>query len=85
MLPLTSNLAIRFTLRCRSLAFLTNDATSLQQALTQCKAVMGTLMSSAADTAEPNLPPIFHSIAQAGVEEFKRSTKTVHRKGMKQK
>ena len=46
---------------------------------------MDTLMSSAANTAEPNLPPIFHSIAKAGVEEFKRSTKTEHRKGMKRK
>lgn len=26
-------------------------------------------------TAEPNLPPMFHSIAKAGVEDFKRSTK----------
>ena len=71
--------------RCRSLAFLTNDSVCLQQALTQCKTVMDTLMSSATDTAEPNLPPIFHSIAKAGVEEFKRSTKTEHRKGMKRK
>lgn len=69
--------------RCRSLAFLTNDPLCLQQALTQCKTVMDTLMSSAADTAEPHLPPIFHSIAKAGVEEFKCSTKIEHRRGIK--
>ena len=42
-------------------------------------------MSSAADTTEPHIPPIFHSIAKAGVEEFKHSTKTEHRKGIKRK
>ena len=71
--------------RCRSLAFLTNDPSCLQQALTQCKTVMDTLMTSAADTAQPHLPPIFHSIAKAGVEEFKCSTKTEHRRGIKRK
>jgi hypothetical protein len=67
------------------LAFLTNDPLCLQQALTQCKTVMDTLMISAADTAQPHLPPIFHSIAKAGVEEFKCSTKTEHRRGIKRK
>ena len=40
--------------RCRSLAFLTNDATCLQQALTQCKVVMDTLISSATEISEPH-------------------------------
>lgn len=71
--------------RCRSLAFLTNDATCLQQALTQCKVVMDTLISSATETSEPHTPPVFHSIAQAGVEEFRNTTKTMYRKGMKRK
>ena len=39
-------------------------------------------MTSAADTAQPHLPPKFHSIAKAGVEEFKCSTKTEHRRGI---
>ena len=42
-------------------------------------------MTSVAGTAEPQLPPIFHSIARAGVEKFKRSTKMEHRKGVKRK
>ena len=71
--------------RCRSLAFLTNDPLCLQQGLTQCKTVLDTLMTSAADTAQPHLPPVFHSIAKAGVEEFKCSTKTEHRRGIKRK
>ena len=71
--------------QCKSLVFLTNDSVCLQQALTRCKTVMDTLMSSAADTAEPHLPPVFHSIAKAGVEEFKHTTKTERRKGMKRK
>lgn len=71
--------------RCRSLAFLTNNPLCLQQALTQCKTVMDTLMTSAADATKPHLPPIFHSIAKAGVEEFKCSTKTEHRRGIKRK
>ena len=59
--------------------FLTNDATCLQQALIQCKTVMDTLMSTATETLAPQ---IFHSIAQAGVKEFRSTTKMVHRKGM---
>lgn len=72
--------------RCRSFAFLMNDTTSLEQALTQCKIVMDTLMSSATETSACcNTPPIFHSIAQAGVEEFRSTTKTQHRKGTKRR
>ena len=49
--------------RCRSLAFLINDPLCLQQALTQYKTVMDTLMTSAADSALPHLPPIPYFLA----------------------
>ena len=51
----------------------------------QCKTVMDTLMSSATETLASHISPIFHSIVQTGVKEFRSTTKTVHRKGMNRK
>lgn len=71
--------------RCRSLAFLTNEIPALTKAPSQCQTVMETLASSATDSAATHLPPIFHSISQAGVKEFKSTTKTLLRIGTKRK
>ncbi len=71
--------------RCRTLAFLTNEIPVLTKALSQCHTVMETLASSATDSSATHLPPIFHSISQAGVKEFKSTTKTLLRIGMKRK
>ena len=71
--------------RCRTLAFLTNEVSALTKALSQCQTVMETLVSSAADSATTQLPPVFHSISQAGVKEFMSTTKTLLRVGAKRK
>ena len=71
--------------RCRTLAFLTNEIPVLTKALSQCHSVMETLAASATDSATTHLPPIFHSISQAGVKEFKSTTKTLLRIGTKRK
>lgn len=70
--------------KCRTLAFLTNDIAALEQSLSHCEAAMNTLASSATAT-QPNGPPIFRAIERAGVEEFKSTTKTLHRVGVKRK
>lgn len=64
-----------------TLAFLTNEISALTKALSQCQAVMETLASSATDSTATHLPPIFHSISQAGVKEFKSTTKALLRVG----
>ena len=46
---------------------------------------METLASSATDSSATHLPPTFHSISQAGVKEFKSTTKTLLRIGTKRK
>ena len=71
--------------RCRTLAFLTNEVPALTKALSHCQAMMETLASSATNSAAPHLPPVFHSISQAGVKEFKSTTKTLLRVGTKRK
>ena len=71
--------------RCRTLAFLTNEVSVLTKALSQCQEVMETLASSATESTDNHLPPIFHSISQAGVKEFKSTTKTLLRIGTKRK
>ena len=71
--------------QCRTLAFLTNDIPTLQTALDQCKVIVETLTSSSTISMGPKVPPVFHSIAKAGVEEFKASSKTLHRVGVKRK
>jgi len=70
--------------QCRTLAFLNNDIPTLETALDQCKVVTETLASSST-TMGPNMPPVFHSIAKAGVEEFKSTSKALHRVGVKRK
>ena len=70
--------------RCRTLAYLTNDVACLKQSLSQCESAMKTLASSAT-SIRPNEPPIFGAIAKAGVEEFRSTTKTLHRIGTKRK
>ena len=71
--------------RCRTLAFLTNETSVLTKALSQCQTVMETLASSATDSSATHLPPTFSSISQAGVKEFKLTTKTLLRIGTKKK
>ena len=71
--------------QCRTLVFLTNDIPTLQTALDQCKVVIETLTSSSTTSVGPKVPPVFHSIAKAGVEEFKATSKTLHRVGVKRK
>ena len=70
---------------CRTLAFLTSDIPALESALQQCTGVLDTLTSAAATTAGPNIPPVFHTISKAGVEEFRLTTKTLYRTGSKRK
>ena len=61
--------------RCRTLAFLTNEIPILSKALSQCQTVLETLASSATtDLSASTLPPMFHSISQVGVKEFKSTT-----------
>ena len=71
--------------QCRTLAFLNNDIPTLETALDQCKVVIETLASSSTTSMGPNMPPVFHSIAKAGVEEFKSTSKALHRVGVKRK
>ena len=71
--------------RCRTLAFLNNDIPTLETALDQCKVVIETLASSSTTSMGPNMPPVFHSIAKAGVVEFKSTSKALHRVGVKRK
>ena len=47
--------------------------------------VVETLTSSSTISMGPKVPPVFHSIAKAGVEEFKASSKTLHHVGVKRK
>ena len=71
--------------QCRTLAFLTNNIPALETALSDCKRLMETLASAATSSNGSNGPPTFHAIAQAGVEEFKRTSKALHRVGAKRK
>jgi len=69
--------------QCRTLAFFNNDIPTLETALDQCKVVTETLASSTTSMG-PNMLPVFHSIAKAGVE-FKSTGKALHRVGVKRK
>ena len=71
--------------QCRTLAFLTNDLPTLETALQQCKTVIETLVSSATTSLGLHTPPVFHAIAKAGVEQFKKDNKRLHRVGVKRK
>lgn len=71
--------------QCRTLAFLTNDIPTPENALEQCTDIMQMLASSVSTSVGPTLPPIFHSIAKAGVQDFKHTTKAMHRVGIKRK
>lgn len=68
-----------------TLAFLTNDVHALETAFQQCTGVLDTLASAATTTADATIPPAFHAISKAGVEDFKSTTKTLHRAGSKRK
>ena len=71
--------------RCRTLAFLTSNIPTLEAALCKCERVMETLAAAATTSLGSNTPPAFHVIAQAGVEEFRRTNKVLHRVGAKRK
>ena len=47
--------------------------------------VRETLASSATTSLGVHLPPVFHAIAQAGVEDFRMKSKSLHRAGVKRK
>lgn len=70
--------------RCCTLAYLTSDTVALEQSLSQCEAAMNTLASSATYTRS-NEAPIVTAIEKAGVDEFKSTSKTFHRTGVKRK
>ena len=70
--------------RCRTLAYLTNDISALEECLSHCEMAMKTL-STSATTTTPGNPPVFNLIAKAGVEEYRSTTKTLHRVGTKRK
>ena len=71
--------------RCHTIAFMTNDITTLEEALNHCEAVKNTLAKSATTTAVTTGPPIFTAIEKAGVAEFKKERKSQHRVGGKHK
>ena len=71
--------------QCRTLVFLTNDISTLETALQQCKMVIETLASSATTSLGIQTPPVFHTIAKPGVEQFKTNCKSLHRVGVKRK
>ncbi len=71
--------------RCRTLAFLTCDIPALETALQQCNGVLDTLATVATTTSGPSTPPVFHAISKAGVDEFRATSKTLHRAGSKRK
>jgi len=64
--------------KCRTLAFLTNNIETLQQALAHCEAAREKLVESATYTKDYGVP-IYTAIEKAGVEEFKQTTKLLHR------
>ncbi len=68
--------------RCHTLAFLTNYTETLQQALAHCETAREKLAASATYTKDYGAP-IYTAIEKAGVEEFKRTTKLLHRAGVK--
>ena len=71
--------------RCRTIAFMTNDITALEEALNHCEAAKNTLAKSATTTTVTPGPPIFTAIEKAGVAEFKKERKSQHRVGGKHK
>ena len=71
--------------RCRTIAFMTNDITALEEALNHWEAAKNTLAKSATTTTVTSGKPIFTAIEKAGVAEFKKERKLQHRVGGKQK
>ena len=71
--------------QCRTLAFSTSNIPTLETALSDCKRVMETLASAATTSHGPNSPPTVNFITQAGVEEFRKTSKALHRVGAKRK
>ena len=69
--------------QCRTLAFLNNDIPTLEAALEQGKTIAMKLREAATIPGGENCPPTFKTLAVAGVEEFRKSSKIVHRAGAK--
>lgn len=46
---------------------------------------MENLTSAATTSHGPNTPPTFHAITQAGVEQFRKTSKVLHKVGVKRK
>ena len=71
--------------QCRTLAFLNNDIPTLEAALEHGKSIATQLREAATIPGGENCPPTFKALAAAGVKDFRKSGKIIHRAGAKRK
>ena len=67
--------------QCRTLVFLNNDIPTLKAALEQEKTIAVKLQEAATIPGGETCPPTFKALAVVGVEDFRKSSKIVHRAG----
>ena len=69
--------------QCTTLAFLNNDIPTLEAALEHGKSIATQLSEAANIPGGENCPPTFKALAAAGVKDFRKSGKIIHRAGAK--